>query len=651
MRTARESPASARHEPVSAVWLPGEVLLAEVAFRGRRSLLVRIGDGSGQITLRFFYFSRQQQAQFKTGTRVVCFGDVRPGPKGVEMIHPEYRLLRADQEPVANDTLTPVYSITEGVQQGRLRNLVAQALAILQRTPPEELLPEDIRSALALPALTDALRYLHEPPTDANLEELEAGVHPCQQRLSFEELLAHYLSLRRLRRRTRNEAAPSLAGDTTLVDAYLRSLPFELTGAQRRVSQEVAADVAEPHPMMRLIQGDVGCGKTVVAAIACLRAVAAGRQAALMAPTELLAEQHFRNFSDWFESLGVTVAWLAGSQRQKARRESLQAIADGSANVIVGTHALFQEGVSFANLALIVIDEQHRFGVHQRLALRDKGIGPDGHPHQLVMTATPIPRTLAMAAYADLDTSIIDELPPGREAVQTVVMSDTRRGDIVQRVESACAAGTQAYWVCPLIEESDSLDVEAAEARYDSLKSALPALRLGLVHGRMKPAAKDKTMRAFKDGQLDLLVATTVIEVGVDVPNASLMIIENAERMGLSQLHQLRGRVGRGSAQSHCVLMYRAPLGQLARKRLAVLRDSNDGFFVAEQDLELRGPGELLGTRQTGLPQYRIADLGRDGGLMPKVQRAATALESSAPEQATRVIRRWLGNAGRYARV
>ena len=631
--------------------LSGEVLLAETVYRGRRSLLVRIADGSGQLTLRFFYFSRQQQAQFQNGARVSCFGDVRMGPGGIEMIHPEYRLLRPDQDPVVSETLTPVYSVTEGVQQGRLRNLVGQALRVMRESPPEELLPEDVLAALAMPPLADAVAYLHEPPPDADLGQLTDGTHPCQQRLAFEELLAHYMSLRNLRRLASREPAPSLRAGDALVTKFVERLPYRLTAAQQRVSDEIATDLRHEHPMMRLIQGDVGSGKTVVAAIATLRAVASGKQAAVMAPTELLAEQHWQNFSAWFGDLGVSLAWLSGSQRQKDRKTSLAAIADGSASIVIGTHALFQEGVSFRQLALIVIDEQHRFGVHQRLALRDKGVGSEGHPHQLVMTATPIPRTLAMAAYADLDTSIIDELPPGRQPVKTVVIADSRRDEVVDRVRSACAGGQQAYWVCPLIEESDVLDVDAAVARHESLRQALPGQTLGLVHGRMKPAAKDEVMRAFKNGAIDVLVATTVIEVGVDVPNASLMIIENAERMGLSQLHQLRGRVGRGSERSHCVLLYRSPLGQLAKSRLAVLRDSNDGFYVAQRDLELRGPGELLGTRQTGLPQYRIADLVRDGGLMPKVQQVASALQSADTDRELRIVRRWLGGAQRYGKV
>jgi ATP-dependent DNA helicase RecG len=638
-------------QPGTRCLVSGEVLLAETVYRGRRNLLVRVSDGSGQLTLRFFHFSRQQVAQFKLGARLTCFGEARKGSAGLEMIHPEYRILRDNQDAAVNDTLTAIYPATEGVQQGRLRNLTDQALRLMQQHPPEELLPSDVRDRLGLPELAEAVLYLHRPPADADVERMLSGTHPCQQRLAFEELLAHYMSLRNLRALAQTESACALADGTEQVADFIDSLPFTLTGAQQRVVGEILDDVSRPHPMMRLIQGDVGSGKTVVAAIACLKAITCGVQAAIMAPTELLAEQHWRSFGDWFRPLGIEPAWLSGSQGSKARREALEAIADGSAPLVVGTHALFQEGVEFHNLALVVIDEQHRFGVHQRVALREKGVGEQGYPHQLVMTATPIPRTLAMAAYADLDTSVIDELPPGREPVSTIAVPDTRRDEIVDRVREACRSGQQAYWVCPLIEESDVFDFEAAEASYAMLTEALPDLRIGLVHGRMKAAQKESGMQAFKEGVIQLLVATTVIEVGVDVPNASLMIIENAERMGLSQLHQLRGRVGRGTRQSHCVLLYKPPLGQLARSRLAVLRDTNDGFVVAQRDLELRGPGELLGTKQTGLPDYRIANLVRDAELMPGVQVAAETIARSAPGQGAAIVRRWLGDAGRYGKV
>ena len=631
--------------------ISGEVLLAETVYRGRRSMLVRISDGSGQLTLRFFYFSRQQQTQFATGAKVSCYGDVRPGPVGLEMVHPEYRVLRENQEPAVTDTLTPVYPMTEGVQQGRLRNLVGQALAMMKESPPAELLPTEILDELELPILTEALAYLHTPPPDTDLASIEAGRHPCQVRLSFEELLAHYMSLRHLRNLARKESAMSLPGGPVLQRNFIDSLPYKLTNAQNRVVAEIGSDLQVPHPMMRLIQGDVGSGKTVVAAAACAQAVAGGVQAAVMAPTELLAEQHWTSFCDWFNDLGVELAWLSGSQKKADRQASLEAIGSGRAGIVVGTHALFQEGVNFSNLALVIIDEQHRFGVHQRLALRDKGASGGVHPHQLVMTATPIPRTLAMAAYADLDTSIIDELPPGRQAVKTIALPDTRRNEVIERVRDACAEGQQAYWVCPLIDESEVLDYQAAEASYEMLTESLDALSVGLVHGRMKNTARDKVMRAFKSGDIDVLVATTVIEVGVDVPNASLMIIENSERMGLSQLHQLRGRVGRGRDQSHCVMLYKQPLGQLAKSRLGVLRETNDGFVVAQRDLELRGPGELLGTKQTGLPEYRIANLTRDADLMPAVQKAAENIQKNHATAEFPIVARWLGNAHHYGKV
>ena len=629
--------------------ISGEVLLAETAYRGRRNLLVRISDGSGQMTLRFFYFSRQQQAQFQPGVRLTCFGEARKGAAGLEMIHPEYRVLRQDQDAAVNDTLTPIYPATEGVQQGRLRNLTDQALRIMHSFPPQELLPGSVRDQLGLPELMEAVLYLHRPPADADVALMLGGKHPCQQRLAFEELLAHYMSLRSLRALARTESAAALTGGSSEVIEFVGGLPFDLTRAQRRVVDEILSDLGDAHPMMRLIQGDVGSGKTVVAAIACLKAISCGVQAAIMAPTELLAEQHWRSFSDWFRPLGIEPAWLSGSQRAAARREALESILDGSAKLVVGTHALFQEGVEFKNLALVIIDEQHRFGVHQRVALREKGVSEHGYPHQLVMTATPIPRTLAMAAYADLDTSVIDELPPGRKPVSTIALPENRREEIIARVRTACQSGQQAYWVCPLIEESDVLDYEAAAASYEMLTEALPELRVGLVHGRMRQAEKERGMQAFKEGLIQVLVATTVIEVGVDVPNANLMIVENAERMGLSQLHQLRGRVGRGTTRSHCVLLYKPPLGQLARNRLAVLRDTNDGFVVAQRDLELRGPGELLGTRQTGLPEYRIANLVRDAELMPKVQIAAESISHS--DTAAAIVRRWLGDAGRFGKV
>ena len=627
----------------------GEVLLAETVFRSRRALLVRLGDGTGQLTLRLFHFSRSQAEQFRAGARLSCFGEVRRGPAGLEMIHPEYRLLKDGENPVQTEELTPYYPATEGLKQGRLRQLTGQALQLLEREAPEELLPADLLDDLRLPPLTTAIRYLHRPPADAAIDELKLGNHPYRQRLAFEELLAHCLSLKSLKAAARTEQAIPLVAGGREVESFVASLPFRLTAAQRRVGGEIAGDLEAAHPMMRLIQGDVGSGKTVVAAMAAVKAIANGVQAAVMAPTELLAEQHLASFSAWLAPLGIEPVWLSGSQRAGARRSALAAIGSGSGRLIVGTHALFQEQVAFHRLGLVVIDEQHRFGVDQRLALRNKG--SEGIPHQLVMTATPIPRTLAMAAYADLDTSIVDELPPGRKPVTTIALPDSRRAEVVARVREACRNGQQAYWVCPLIEESDLHDHEAAEASHARLKEALPALRIGLVHGRLPAADKKRGMQAFKDGAIQLLVATSVIEVGVDVPRASLMIVENAERMGLSQLHQLRGRVGRGANESHCVLLYRPPLGRLAKSRLGVLRDTNDGFAIAERDLELRGPGDLTGTRQTGLPEYRIADLVRDAALMPRVQIAAETLLRHDRNRVRAVVRRWLTHAGHYARV
>ena len=627
----------------------GEVLLAETVFRTRRALLVRLGDGTGQLTLRLFHFSRSQAEQFRAGARLSCFGEVRRGPAGLEMIHPEYRLLKDGENPVQTEELTPYYPATEGLKQGRLRQLTGQALQLLEREAPEELLPADLLDDLRLPPLTTAIRYLHRPPADAAIDELKLGNHPYRQRLAFEELLAHCLSLKSLKAAARAEQAIPLVAGGREVESFVASLPFRLTAAQQRVGGEIAGDLEATHPMMRLIQGDVGSGKTVVAAMAAVKAIANGVQAAVMAPTELLAEQHLASFSAWLAPLGIEPVWLSGSQRAGARRAALAAIGSGSGRLIVGTHALFQEQVAFHRLGLVVIDEQHRFGVDQRLALRNKG--REGIPHQLVMTATPIPRTLAMAAYADLDTSIVDELPPGRKPVTTIALPDSRRTEVVERVREACRNGQQAYWVCPLIEESDLRDHEAAEASHARLKDALPALRIGLVHGRLPAADKKRGMQAFKDGAIQLLVATSVIEVGVDVPRASLMIVENAERMGLSQLHQLRGRVGRGANESHCVLLYRPPLGRLAKSRLGVLRDTNDGFAIAERDLELRGPGDLTGTRQTGLPEYRIADLVRDAALMPRVQLAAETLLRHDRNRVRAVVRRWLTHAGHYARV
>lgn len=631
--------------------LEGTIQLSEVAFRRRRTLLCNLSDGTGSITLRFFYFSKSQQDSLQRGALLRCYGEVRQGPAGLELVHPEYRLIKGDQQPPTEDNLTPIYPTTEGVQQGRVRQLTSQALAELDRQKLREYLPQDLLDDLELPALKDALCYVHRPPADARLDTLESGRHETQRRLALEELLAHHLSLKQLRERLRKDPATPLQRRDGLTQRFLADLSFSLTGAQQRVVDEIHADLERNKPMLRLVQGDVGSGKTVVAACAALRAVENSCQVAIMAPTELLAEQHYRNFSEWLEPLGVSVTWLASKLKARIKREALADIESGSASVVVGTHALFQAGVEFSALALVVVDEQHRFGVHQRLALREKGIQAGVHPHQLIMTATPIPRTLAMTAYADLDTSVIDELPPGRRPVTTVAIPQTRREEVVERVRDACRRKHQAYWVCPLIDESEALDYEAAEETASALEAALPELNIGLIHGRMKPAQKEQVMTRFKEGRIEVLVATTVIEVGVDVPNASLMIVENAERMGLAQLHQLRGRVGRGHEQSSCLLLYKPPLSGHARTRLAVLRETNDGFEVARKDLELRGPGEVLGTRQTGLMQMKVADLMRDADLLPKIHRAAELLRRRYPENIVPLIRRWIGEADQYGTV
>jgi ATP-dependent DNA helicase RecG len=632
--------------------IEGEVQLAEVAFRRRRQLLVRLGDGSGSVTLRFFHFTAAQAAQLTRGVRLRCFGEARRGTVGLEIVHPEYRRADSPDAQRTEDSLTPVYPATEGVQQGRLRIVTALALAEVERASVRDWLPPALVADLGLPSLGEALAYVHRPPPGADLAPLAAGRHPAQRRLAFEELLAHQLSLRQMRAEIRADAAWPLAPAGGFAARFRASLPFALTRAQERVLGEISADLAVASPMLRLVQGDVGSGKTVVAALAALAAVECGYQAALMAPTELLAEQHWQNFERWLRPLGVPVALLAGRVGGRARRTTLAAVAAGSdVPVVVGTHALFQEGVEFGRLALVIIDEQHRFGVHQRMALREKGGAEGRYPHQLIMTATPIPRTLAMTAYADLDVSVIDELPPGRTPIRTVVLPESRRGDVVARIEGACRAGRQAYWVCPLIEESEELEYQAAEATHAALTQALPALRVGLAHGRLTPARKEAVMAAFKRHELDVLVATTVIEVGVDVPNASLMVVENAERMGLAQLHQLRGRVGRGAAESSCLLLYRPPLTPLARQRLDVMRATNDGFEVSRRDLELRGPGELLGTRQTGLVQMKVAELVRDADLLPRVQQAAEVMLARHPDNIEPLLRRWIGGREHYGKV
>ncbi len=635
----------------SEALVEGEVEHAEIASGRRRRLVCRIHDRTGSLDLVFFHFYDNQRQALRRGRLVRAFGELRDGSGACQMVHPEWEVISSEQAGHTDGCLTPVYPSTEGLPQASLRRLVARALeqALDGLT---ELVPDKVLAELGFPSLRDSLSFVHAPPADADARALIESRHPAVRRLAFEELLAHRLSL--LKRRAHHQQAcpaPGIDGDGRLRRGFRDRLGFALTGAQERVAAEVDADMARAEPMLRLIQGDVGSGKTVVAALAALNAVECGWQAAVMAPTELLAEQHCRSFRDWLAPLGVEIGWLSGRSSAAERRHHRQALADGTTAVAVGTHALFQQDVSFARLGLVIADEQHRFGVHQRLALRDKGEGGGWQPHQLIMTATPIPRTLAMTAYADLDTAVIDELPPGRQPVTTVALPDTRRDEVIERVQAACAAGRQVYWVCTLVEASDELEAEAAEASAQRLAESLPELRIGLVHGRLKANAKESVMTAFEAGELDLLVATTVIEVGVNVPNASLMIIENPERLGLAQLHQLRGRVGRGAAQSSCVLLYHGPLSETARARLAVLRETGDGFRIAQRDLELRGPGELLGTRQTGALNYRIAELTRDKDLLAPVQRHAHALLTSAPEQAKALIARWVGEAERYAQA
>ncbi|SFQ84922.1 ATP-dependent DNA helicase RecG [Halopseudomonas formosensis] len=647
----RVTPIGALRPGLDAV-IEGVVVAADVVMGRRRSLLCRIQDGSGTLSLRFYYFSAALKASLQRGSRWRCYGEVRPGASGLEIYHPELQSLDKPQTAPVDTTLTPIYPATEGLSQQRLRALSEGALGWLaQGNSLQELLPEDLVARYRMPPLREAIRILHRPPPDVDLQALEEGRHWAQHRLAFEELLAHQLTMRRLRAEVRTHRAPVMQASGELARAYIEQLGFPLTGAQQRVAEEIRADLQQASPMLRLVQGDVGAGKTVVAALAALQALEAGWQVALMAPTEILAEQHFNNFQRWFAPLGISVAWMAGKLKGKARANQLQMIATGEAAMVVGTHALFQDEVQFHNLGLAIIDEQHRFGVQQRLALRDKGAAGRFSPHQLIMTATPIPRTLAMSAYADLDTSILDELPPGRTPINTVLVSDSRREEVIARVRAGCKEGRQAYWVCTLIEESEQLQAQAAEVTWQNLCEHLPELSIGLIHGRMKAAEKAEIMQAFKEGDLHLLVATTVIEVGVDVPNASLMIIENPERLGLAQLHQLRGRVGRGSTASHCVLLYQAPLSALGRERLGIMRESSDGFVIAEKDLELRGPGEVLGTRQTGLVQFRVADLVRDADLLPLVQQAAADIGERHPQRAAAIIDRWLAHGQQFAQV
>ncbi len=634
----------------SHVSVEATIETSQITFGKRRMLVCQINDGTGRLTLRFFNFTAAQKNAFSAGKIIRCFGEIRRGRVGFEMSHPEYSISDTSNEQPVATTLTPVYSTTEGLKQLSIRALSEQAIDLLHKYSVEELLPS--KWQLSSMALSDALLLLHRPPNDVDVTALEQGTHPAQQRLVFEELLAQNLSLLKVREQGQQVKAVALNPVNTLESQFLEQLPFAPTNAQSRVVAEIKGDMQHAYPMMRLVQGDVGSGKTLVAALSALTAIAQGFQVALMAPTEILSEQHGVNFTTWFNQLGITVAWLGGKTKGKERVATLKKIASGEAQMIVGTHALFQDEVKFNNLVLIVIDEQHRFGVHQRLSLREKGKFGDCYPHQLVMTATPIPRTLAMTAYADLETSVIDELPPGRTPITTVALPDTRRDDIIARVKLACnEQGRQVYWVCTLIDESEVLQCQAAEDSALQLKEALPELNVGLVHGRMKSAEKQAIMSEFKAGNIHVLVATTVIEVGVDVPNASLIIIENPERLGLAQLHQLRGRVGRGATASHCVLLYHAPLSHTAQKRLGVLRDSNDGFVIAERDLEIRGPGEVLGTKQTGLAEFKIADLTRDKHILNQVRPIAQQMLKQHPEAVDPLIQRWLGNKQNYAQA
>lgn len=618
---------------------------------GRTALLVHLSDGAGRLTLRFFQIYPGMKDKMQAGRTLRAFGEVRMGGRGLEMSHPEIQMVSPGTA-LPPSRLTAIYPTTEGLTQAKLRSLMEQALKAFP-AELQELLPTRVFAALRQTqpySLKQALREVHHPAVDSDVEALLSYRHPAQIRLIFEELVAHQASLLSRRYYLQIKAAPVIPASTQLAPQLLANLRFSPTGAQLRVGAEISRDLTLRHPMLRLVQGDVGSGKTLVAAVAACHVLEAGWQVALMAPTELLAEQHLINFRNWFEPLGIQVTWLAGKQKGKARAAAEAAVSSGESRLVIGTHALFQDSVQFANLGLVIIDEQHRFGVDQRLALREKGMAGMS-PHQLVMTATPIPRTLTMSVYGDLDTSIIDELPPGRTPVTTVAVPFERREDVIVRVAANCGQGKQAYWVCTLVEESETLDAKAAEDTYEELTQRLPGLKIGLVHGRMKSDEKQQVMQAFKANELQLLIATTVIEVGVDVPNASLMIIENAERLGLSQLHQLRGRVGRGAAASFCVLMYKAPLSENGVERITTLRESSDGFVIAEKDLELRGPGEILGTKQTGLLGFRLVQLQRDQYLLPLAQEIASNLLKEQPQQADALMLRWLPTAPRYARV
>ncbi len=626
-----------------AAQLEGEIVHSEATYKPRKALIARLEDASGQLTLRFLHFYPSQITALKVGNKVRVYGEVRSGFFGYEIVHPTCKAV--GEKTVVAETLTPVYPTVAGLTQGNLRKAIAIAL---KQNCLNETLPVSVYQNFNFPNFAISLQSLHNPPPETDLQALENKVTPAWQRLAFDELLAQQLSMRKHYARRRSVNAPQFKPSKQLVSALLKSLPFALTQAQQKVAVEIERDLTQSHPMQRLLQGDVGSGKTIVACMAALQSIENGWQVALMAPTEILAEQHYRKMLTWLTPLNIQIAWLTGSQNKKDRTASLASMASGSAQLVIGTHALFQEAVQFKNLGLAIIDEQHRFGVQQRLALRQKG---QPEPHQLMMTATPIPRTLSMSYYADLDVSVIDELPPGRTPIVTKLVSDTRRDEILQRVRESCAQGNQAYWVCPLIEESEALQLATANDTYALMQNEFPELNIGLVHGRMKSAEKQAVMAAFSAGDLQLLVATTVIEVGVDVPNASLMVIEHAERMGLSQLHQLRGRVGRGAAKSTCILLYQNKLSETARARLKVIYESNDGFAIAQADLNLRGPGEFLGVRQSGVPMLKIADLNRDTALLEAAKAMADKLLNEFPLEVEKHLDRWMGGAGELVKV
>ncbi len=624
-------------QPGATALIEGEVIACDVAFGRRRSLLAKVQDNTGTLTIRFYHFSKAQQTNLKNIKKIRCFGDVRKGAAGLEMYHPEYE---RSSEPLET-ALTPIYPTTEGLAQPRLRKIIHQVMDLMAKGQLVQAVGQAF-PVLNNPDINEALRVAHAPGPEIDTQQLTEGTHRALPRLAFEELLAHHLSLRHIKKKNQELISNSFNLNSDKTTDFLNNLAFSLTNAQQKVIREIYSDLEQPHPMLRLVQGDVGSGKTIVAAFAALKAIANGFQTAIMAPTEILSEQHFLNFTDWLTPLGVHVTWLTGKTKGKKRDETLALIDSGTAHVVIGTHALFQESVEFSNLGLLIIDEQHKFGVQQRLNLLQKGERSGRRPHQLVMTATPIPRTLTMSMYADMDVSVIDELPPGRQAITTSVFSDDRRVGIVERVHAACQEGNQAYWVCTLIDESEVMQCQAAEVTAQELTEALPDLKVGLLHGRMKPHEKIDIMQQFKGGSIDLLVATTVIEVGVDVPNATLMIIENSERLGLAQLHQLRGRIGRGSKQSFCVLLYQRPIGRISKQRLSVMRESQDGFVIAEQDLQIRGPGEIFGSRQSGGTQFKIADLLRDGHLLPEIRKLADQILEQDPETASALTERWL---------